>query len=152
VNLEKDLKSKSLESGSEVEDSQVETALKNFRQSVRGWSEQEFGRPRVPARRGAAWWLVRHAGAAWALAVVMAVTGVSFPVATYFRNQHSLMEAKKAADAAERANQERLAELQREAATIDDEALLKEVDGDIAQETPDAMEPLASLMTESAAK
>ena len=147
---EKDLKLR--ESGSEVEDPQVEMALRNFRQSVRGWSDQEFGRARVPVRRGAAWWLVRHMGAAWALAVVLAVAGVSVPVGVHFHHQQVLAEAKNAADALEQAQQKRMAEQQLQAANIDDEALLKEVDGDIAQGTPDAMEPLASLMSDSAAK
>jgi hypothetical protein len=35
------------------------------------------------------------------------------------------------------------------AAYIDDEELLSHVDSDIAQATPDAMEPLASMMTQS---
>lgn len=150
MSLEKDLKSR--DAGPEVEDPQVEMALRNFRQSVRGWSDQEFGRARVPVRRGAAWWLVQHMGAAWALAVVLAVTGVSVPVGVHLHHQQVLAEAKKAADALEQEKQKRLAEQQLAAANIDDEALLKEVDGDIAQETPDAMEPLASLMSDAAAK
>jgi len=136
------------------EDAQVEMALRNFRESVRGWSEQEFAHPRAiqVSRHGVAWWVVQHIGAAWALAVVLAVSGVSVPVGVHLHNQQAQMEAKKAADAAERAKQERLAEVQRQAYTIDDEALLKDVDSDIAQGTPDAMEPLASLMSDSAAK
>jgi hypothetical protein len=35
---------------------------------------------------------------------------------------------------------------------MDDEAFLKDVDSDIAQDAPDAMEPLASLMNESSPK
>lgn len=152
MSLEHDsnLRTGSPESGSEVEDPQVEMALRNFRQSVRGWSEQEFSRPRLPVRRGAAWWLVQHMGAVWALAVVLAVTGVSVPVGIHFHNEQVLTEAKKAA--AEHVKQEQQAELRQQEATIDDEALLKEVDGDIAQGTPDAMEPLASLMSDSAGK
>jgi hypothetical protein len=136
------------------EDPQVEMALRNFRESVRGWSEQEFARPRVvqPSRRGMAWWFVRHTGAAWALAVVVAVSGVSVPVGVHFHNEQLRIEAQRVSDAVEQAKQQHLAEVQRQADTIDDEALLKDVDSDIAQGTPDAMEPLASLMSDSATK
>ncbi len=139
----------------DVEDSEVEMALRNFRQSVRGWSEVEFARPQTvqPARRGVSWWLVRHMGAAWALAGVLVVAGVSVPVGLHFEHEHSAMEARKAAEAAaEKKEQARIAELQQRAHTLDDEAFLKDVDSDIAQDAPDAMEPLASLMNESSTK
>jgi hypothetical protein len=137
------------------DDAQVEVALRHFRQSVQSWSEQEFSRPRSAhsTKRGMAWWVVQHTGAAWALAVVVAVGGVSVPVGVHFHNEAVRMEAQRAADAAAKAKQEQLAKIQQQQAyTIDDEALLKDVDSDIAQGTPDAMEPLASLMSDSATK
>ncbi len=134
------------------EDAQVEMALRNFRESIRGWSEQEYARPRVlqPGRHGVTWWVARHVGIAWALAAVLAVTATSVPVSVHLHHEHVVMEAKKAADrVADQAAQDRLAEVRLQSSTMDDEELLKHVDSDIAQDTPDAMEPLASLMGDS---
>ena len=53
--------------------------------------------------------------------------------------------------AAEAAQEKQLAETARQAAYgMSDDELLAHVDNDIAQGAPDAMEPLASLMSESA--
>ncbi len=38
------------EKNPEMEDEQVELALRNFRESVRGWSEQEFSKARTVRR------------------------------------------------------------------------------------------------------
>ncbi len=142
------------EEGSAAEDAQVEAALRNFRESVQAWSERETARPYAPQprRRGVTWWMVQHTGAAWALAVVLVVAGISVPEGVHLRHEEQRVEAQKALDAAARVEQQRLAEAQVRTRTLNDEEFLKDVDSDIAQGTPDAMEPLASLMGDSAAR
>jgi hypothetical protein len=141
----------------EAEDTQVEAALKNFRESVHGWSEREYGRVKVaqPVRRSVGFgtvgfWtphgLLRGPVMGWAMAGVLAVGAVSLPVL------HWQQERTAAVRLAAEHEQQRIAAeaAARQAAyAIDDEELLKHVDEDIAQEAPDAMEPLASLMTDS---
>jgi hypothetical protein len=84
---------------------------------------------------------------AWTFAAALLVTSVGAPVAVHhehvlaMQKQEALEKQQKlAAEEAERA---------RAAAAIDDEELLSHVDSDIAQATPDAMEPLASMMSQS---
>ncbi len=98
------------------EDAQVKMALRNFRESIHGWSEQEYARPRVlqPARRGVTLWVARHVGIAWALAAVLAVTATSVPVGMHFHHEHQVLEAKQAAERAEdQAAQGSVAEVRR---------------------------------------
>jgi cell division protein FtsL len=123
------------------EDVQVQDALRNFRASLQAWSEQELRRERKPIARSR--WMMAPA-MAWGLASVLAVAAVSVPVSVHHERQvvamrHAAELEKQRLAAAEAARQ----------AAIDDEALLNHVDSDIAQSTPDAMEPLASLMRDT---
>jgi len=134
----------------EVEDVQLEMALSNFRESVRGWSKQEFGRGAVlPIRHGASFWVVKHPGFSFALASMLAVTAISVPVGVHIRHSEQVLASRRAADDAQK---KQLADAERQGAYgMTDDELLSHVDSDIAQGTPDAMEPLASFMSDSTA-
>ena len=133
----------------DAEDVELTTALRYFRESVHDWSDREFSRMRASqaiAQRG--WWARMHGPVlGWALGCAVAIGGVSVPVALH---QH------RAAEAHLRDEQNRLRQAQEEklaaASAMSDEDLLSHVDSDIAQATPDAMEPLASLMRDSGTK
>jgi hypothetical protein len=136
------------ESKHEFEDTQVELALRNFRESVHGWSEQEYARPRVikRSRWDAIFRLVANPVMAGSLASALVITSVGVPVRIHHERQ---------VVAEQNAARERQLELAKEAreqqanAMTDDE-LLSHVDSDIAQGAPDAMQPLASMMTDAA--
>jgi hypothetical protein len=137
--------------GLEVEDQEVQAALKNFRASVHAWSEEEYGRAhsvRSAQRSGLSRWMASPV-LGWGMAAVLAVAAVAVPVSVHHERQvaaaeHAaqLQHERQAAEAAAR-----LA-----ASSVDDEYLLSHVDSDIAQATPDAMEPLASLMSDPTAQ
>jgi cell division protein FtsL len=133
----------------ENEDRDVQAALKNFRASVHAWSEQEMGRPRqIKPMRMSGWMrLMAVPMLGWGLAGVLVVAGVTVPVTVHHERQ---VEATRRAAIQEQQRQaaEMAARLAQNAMNDsgDDEELLKHVDSDIAQATPDAMEPLASLM------
>jgi len=134
------------------EDPQVEAALRNFRQSVHSWSEQEYSRTRMPAvaSRRSSWSLFANPIAAWGLAGVLAVSAITVPTGIHFRHEQQRIAAEQAAAEAQR--QEELKhqqEVQQAAMKISDEELLSHIDSDLAQAAPDAMEPLASLMNET---
>jgi hypothetical protein len=129
----------------EQEDAQVQDALRSFRASMqawseRAWSERELHRERKPIARSR--WMMAPA-MAWGLASVLAVAAVTVPVSVHHERQVVAMR-----HAAELEKQRLAAQAARQAA-IDDEVLLNHVDSDIAQSTPDAMEPLASLMRDT---
>ena len=131
----------------EVEDIQLESALRNFRASVHRWSEQEFGREhrvslRQPSRFRRA---MTNPIAGWALACMVALGAIGVPVQVHHQRQVAALQE------AARQQQKKMAEeaaRQTAANAIDDEDLLSHVDSDIAQTAPDAMEPLASMMSE----
>ena len=120
----------------------LEQALKNFRSSVHAWSDAAYGQTRtVAAVHHRSWRLV----ASWALGCVLAAGSVAGGF--YERRQHQEM-AKAAAEAA---RQQKLAADQR--APKDEEGdLLAKVDSDVSREVPNAMEPLAQMMTEDGAQ
>jgi hypothetical protein len=137
----------------DVNDQEVEQALKNFRASVHAWSEAEFTRSRaVRAPQSSLWrWLAAPA-VSWGAAAVLAFTAIGVPVVVHHEHQVQIL-ARQHAD-----EQQRLRDAQEKAATqmatiqmaaMDDDKLLQHVDEDIRQSTPDAMEPLASLMSTS---
>lgn len=133
-------------------DSHVEEALRNFRLSMHSWSEHELTRrPAMqmqPAR--SAWHWFMAPAATWAAAAALAIAAVGVPVGVH---HHNAAIAQQKAD--DEARQRKLQEIQEAAQTqiahtnIDDDKLLQHVDSDIAQDTPDAMQPLASLMSDS---
>ena len=133
----------------EQEDPQVEAALRQFRQSVHAWSEQEFSRPRAVAPRPATWLARWHKPLVVALGCVVVVAGLSVPVGVHHQHavaaqqQAQILEQQRKADEAAR---------QLALSKVDDDQLLADVDEDIAQATPAALEPMASLMRETKTK
>jgi hypothetical protein len=153
----KDHKLKETEASDQELGQEVEQALKNFRASVHAWSDAEFTRSRaVKAPQSSLWrWLAAPA-VSWAAAAVLAFTAVGVPVAVHREHQAQVVAQQRAEEQEhQRVLQEKaqekaamqMAALQMTA--IDDDKLLQHVDEDITQSTPDAMEPLASLMRTS---
>jgi len=131
------------------EDREIEAALKNFRASVHAWSEAEFSRPRSvkTARQSGVWRLIANPVLGWGLAAVLVVGGGAVPVAVHHERQ---VAAQRLAAIQQQQHQAAEAAARLAQNAIDDEELLKHVDSDIAQAAPDAMQPLASLMGDSA--
>jgi hypothetical protein len=125
----------------QVQDPQVQDALRNFRLSIQAWSQHELRRERKAVARSH--WMMAPA-MAWGLASVLAVAAVTVPVSVHHERQVVAMR-----HAAELEKQRLAAAAAARQTAIDDEALLNHVDSDIAQSTPDAMEPLASLMRDT---
>ncbi|WP_263358021.1 hypothetical protein [Acidicapsa ligni] len=140
------------EQKNQVGDAEVEAALKSFRTSIHAWSDEEFTRARpvaVSTRVGAGW--MRNSIAGWALGCVIAVAAVGVPVSVH--HQH-VVAAEHEAAVQEQARLEAAAEASKAAgievaSSVSDEDLLSHVDSDIAQAAPDAMQPLADLMSET---
>ena len=85
----------------------------------------------------------------WSLASALVVVSVGIPASVHHERQ--VAAERQASLDREQAMQAEAAKQQVTTAMSDDE-LLSHVDSDIAQAAPDAMEPLASLMSETAAK
>jgi hypothetical protein len=118
---------------------------------VHEWSEQEFGRARViqRSRWDAMFQLIVKPAVGWAMTALLAAASVGIPLVVH----HERELAAERRLVIER--QQQLAEdraKQQAAPAMSDDELLSHVDSDIAQAAPDAMEPLASLMSETAAK
>ena len=139
------------EKNREIEDLKVESALRNFRESVHGWSEHEFSKLRTIKRsRWEAMWVVLAKPAmGWALGCVLMVTSVGIPVTVH--HQRQLVAERNAQQLRQQQLAKQAAEQQATLAMTDDE-LLRHVDSDIAQDAPDAMQPLASLMTDASTR
>ena len=136
----------------ETEDVQVEAALRHFRESVHGWSEQELGRARDVRRSrwDAMSRVMARPAMIWSLASALVVVSVGIPVSV--QHERQVVADRQAALDRERAMQAEAAKQQVTPATaMSDDELLSHVDSDIAQAAPDAMEPLASLMSDTTA-
>jgi hypothetical protein len=140
----------------EGEDVEMEAALRHFRQSVHAWSEHEYGRAAIRdaemqrERRSGGWWMIKSPAMGWALAAAVVVSGVAVPTAIHHQRQIVAEQVATQRAAAEQARQKLAADAAREAApAMSDDELLSHVDSDIAQSTPDAMEPLARLMSDT---
>ena len=118
-------------------DPELEQALLNFRSSVHAWSDALYQRPRLVefAPRRKAW----RRAAAWVLGSVLVAGGFGTGLLDY---QHRQEQARIAA--AREAEHQR--QLQEEKARQAEEELAR-VDSDVFREVPDALEPLAQLMT-----
>ena len=138
-----------------AEDVQVEEALRNFRASIHQWSEQEYVRPRTIERTSWSrfqtgfWRMIANPALGGTLAAALLITSVGVPVA--IEREHKIAAERQALlDRQKRELQQHLAEEEAKkstaANTVDDGAFLDDVDSDIARATPDAMQPLASLM------
>lgn len=128
-----------------AEDVELEQTLKNFRNSVRAWSDAAYNRPRKMTRevRLRSWRLA----VGWALGCVLVAGSVSGGL---FERHHRLELARLAAQQRAAEQQRQLREQQ--AATVSDEVLLAGVDSDISREVPSAMEPLAQMMADDGTK
>jgi len=140
----------------EGEDVEMEAALRHFRQSMHAWSEHEYGRAAIrnaevqQGRRSGAWWMIKSPAMSWALATAVVVSGVAVPTAIHHQREIVAEHAATQRAAAEQARQKLTADAARQtASTMSDDELLSHVDSDIAQSTPDAMEPLARLMSDT---
>jgi len=135
----------------EQEDEQVEMALKHFRDGVRAWSDEEFSRPRTieHSRWNSFWRVAASPVMGWALAGALMLGGVAVPVSIVHQHQVAAEQAKKLAIQQEQQRLKEEAARQQAAVEINDDELLSHVDSDIAQSTPDAMQPLASLMIDA---
>lgn len=133
------------------EEARVEEALRNFRASVHAWGDREFNRPRTVRRVPLSGFfrVIANPVLAWALAGVLVAGGVGVPVSVHRQRQVAAQEKAALEDRERRAAEEK--QRQTELA-MDDEELLSHVDSDISQTTPDAMEPLASMMRDTSTK
>ena len=118
----------------ELHDPQMEQVLRDFRSSVHAWSDAVYQRPRrvEVAHRRMAW----RRAAAWTLGSVLVVGSAGGGLV---EQQHRKEQARIAAA--------REAEHQREMKEREAEEELAKVDTEVSREVPDAMEPLAQLMT-----
>jgi hypothetical protein len=129
--------------GNEME---LEQALKDFKSSLYAWSEAAYSRPRMVTRD------VRHRSwrmaLGWATGCLLVAGSVSGGL---IERQHRLAQERNAAylRAAQQQQQESHAQ---QGAADTDEALLVDVDSDVSQQVPSAMEPLARMMSEDETK
>lgn len=123
----------------EMEDGELDTALKNFRASVHAWAEAELARPRtvtaaVPRR-------VWRAAVSWALGCVLmvgAASGVVYEHGRQVAQEHAAAVARQQAEMAREA-------AAKKAAAEDADALLEKVNNDLARDVPVALDPLAGV-------
>jgi hypothetical protein len=123
----------------EMEDGELDAALKNFRASVHAWAEAEFARPRMVAARTPK--RVWRAAVSWALGCVLMVGAASGVV-----YEHGRQVAQARAEAAARqAELARVTAEKKAAASEDADALLTKVNNDLARDVPVALDPLAGV-------
>jgi len=136
-------KNQSLDRRSDVLDPALEQTLREFKACVNAWSEAESNRPRtasaVVVRR--TWRLA----AGWTLASLL-VAG-AFSGGLYERRHQRELANLAAARVA--AQERAVAEAQSKAHAQAEDDLLANVDSDVSQEVPDALEPLAALSTQA---
>ena len=121
-----------------VEDPALDRVLSDFRASVHAWSDALYNRPRpIAAASNRAVW---RKAAAWSLGSMLAFGAAGGGVFEYRHRQETVRIAATREAQQQRARAE---EREREA-----EKELAKVDNDVAREVPNAMEPLAQLMTE----
>lgn len=138
----------------EMDEAGIEQALRNFRGSVKAWSDAEFMKPHEVRRSrwSALWMTLTRPAVSGAMAAVLAAASIGVPVAVVHHGQVVAEQRQEAANRINRINRQKAIEAQEHAAqAVDDADLMTEVDSDIAQEAPDAMQPLASLMSDSGA-
>jgi hypothetical protein len=132
-------------------DRQVDEALASFGLAMRAWGDHELAhRPAAPLRepirkpRAQSWLLAPALG--WAAAAALAIAAIGVPLGIHHHNavvaNHPYaVQPQPAPQPAQIASSK-----------ADDDQLLEHVDTDIAQDAPDAMQPLASLMSSSGAE
>jgi hypothetical protein len=132
-----------------VEDLEIEAALRHFRESVHGWSEQEYSKPRVikRSRWSGLWRVMANPAMVSTLATALVVTSIGIPVTV--RHERQVAAQQAALDLQKKLADEKAAQA---AAEAEDEDLLSHLDSDIAQAAPDAMQPLVSMMSDTSSK
>jgi hypothetical protein len=121
-------------------DVRLEEALSNFRLSVHAWSETVM-RPFAPAIAATPHGIAWRRTLVWAMGVVVAVGAASGGIYEHHRQQVLAWQAQQ-----RQIELEQRAQAARRAAEMDQ--LLANVDRDVSQEVPDALEPLAQMMTD----
>jgi hypothetical protein len=119
-------------------DPELARTLADFKASVHAWSDAAAARPRPvhPALIHRTWRLA----AGWAMACVLIAGAGSALVYEH----HERVEQTRIAAAARAAEQQRQLAAQR---AQKEEDLMYKVDTDVSREVPNAMEPLAALMS-----
>jgi hypothetical protein len=130
----------------DAEDAELELALKNFSSSVHAWSDAVYSRPRAFTKevRLRSWRPV----AGWALGCTLVAASVSGGLL----ERHQRLELTRIAAGQRAAEQQKQLREQQARAQVSDEALLAEVDSDVARQVPSAMEPLAQMMADDETK
>ena len=130
------------------EDPQVLEALRHFRESVHAWSDAEYSKPKLvrQSKRSTVWTMITSPLLGWSLAAAVLAATVGVPVTVHHQRVIEIQH-REAAEKQQKLEEEKAA--QARAAAIDDDALLSHVDSDIAQDAPDAMQALSSLMNTS---
>ncbi len=125
-------------------DPELQQVLGDFKASVHAWSDAMVSRPRVEQQSVAhrTWRLV----AGGVLASVLIGGAVAGEL--YERYDRQVQQARIAAER-KAEEQQRALEAQR---VREEQDLLAKVDSDVSREVPSALEPLAYLMTDDAAK
>jgi hypothetical protein len=115
----------------------MEQALRDFRTSVHAWTDAVYLRPRLVevAPRRMAW----RTAAVWALGSVLVAGGVGGGLLEHqHRQEQARIAAAREAEHQRQLQEERAREAEQE---------LAQVDSDVSRQVPNALEPLAQLMT-----
>jgi hypothetical protein len=130
----------------EASDRALKQALKDFKASVRAWSDTAYNRPR-PAQSVVVYRAWRLA-AGWSLAAVLLAGTAS---GAFYEHRQRVVAAQIAA--AHKVEQERQAAAQRaQDQAQEEDDVLASVDTDVSREVPSAMESLAQLTDEGESK
>ena len=116
---------------------EIEQALRDFRSSVHAWSDAVYQRPRLAevAPRRMAW----RQAAIWALGSVLVAGGVGGGLLEVkHRQEQARIAAAREAEHRRHLQEDRAREAEQE---------LAQVDSDVSRQVPNALEPLAQLMT-----
>jgi hypothetical protein len=118
-------------------DPELERVLRSFRSSVHAWSDAVYQRPRLVevAPRRMAW----RKAAVWALGSVLVAGGVGGGLLeVQHRQEQARLAAVREAQHQRQLQEERAREAAQELALVD---------RDVSRQVPNALEPLAQLMT-----
>ena len=118
-------------------DEDLKQALRDFRSSVHAWSNAVYQRPRLVevASRRVAW----RTATAWALGSVLVFGGAGGGLLEYrYQKEQARIVAAREAEHQRQLQEQRAREAEEE---------LARVDSDVSREVPNALEPLAQLMT-----
>jgi hypothetical protein len=133
----------------EMDDRELESALKHFKASVDAWSDAAYSRPRTTVRVARHGWRL---ATGWALGCVV-VAGSLTSTLYVCHHQHELAKIAVQKAAQKIAQKQPAAEPSAASnARQEDQDLLATVDSDISRQVPAAMEPLAQMMDDNGSK